>query len=54
MFTWQDRSQAMRGFAGRDAPDNTVKQEADLLSFWARQEENTSPWKADEQTEKYI
>ncbi len=47
VFTWQGRSQAMRGPAGGDAPDDAVKQETDLLSFWTGQEENTSPWKMD-------
>lgn len=37
----------MQGPARGDAPDKAVKQETDLLSFWARQEENTSPWKKD-------
>lgn len=52
MFTWQDWSQAVRGSAGGDASDDAVKQEADSLSFWTGQEENTSPWKNLEK--KYI
>ncbi len=44
-FTWQGRLQTMRGPAGVDAPDDAVKQETDLLSFWTGQKENTSPWK---------
>lgn len=43
VFTWQGRAQSMRGPAGGYAPDNAVKQETDLLSFWTGQEENTSP-----------
>lgn len=39
----------MWGPAGVDAPDDAVKQETDLLSFWTGQEENTSPWKKDGQ-----
>lgn len=53
VFTWQGRSQAMWGSTGVDAPDNAVKQEIDLLSFWTGQEENSSPWNKDgEETKK--
>lgn len=37
----------MRGSAGADASDDAVKQETDLFSFGAGQEENTGPWKTD-------
>lgn len=44
----------MRGPAGGDAPDNAVKQETDLLSFWTGQEENTSPWKMEGERDQSI
>lgn len=46
-FTWPGWSQAVRGSAGADASDDAVKQETDLFSFWAGQEENSGPWKTD-------
>lgn len=54
VFTWQGRSQAMRGPAGGDAPHNAVKQEADLFSLWTGQEKNTSPWKMDGERERCL
>lgn len=47
VVTWQDGSQAVRGPARGDAPDDAVKQEADLLAISTGQEEHTSPWKTD-------
>lgn len=46
-LTWKGRLEAVRGSAGRDAPDDAVKEEADPLSFGTGQEENSSPWKVD-------
>lgn len=44
-LTWKSRPEAVRGSAGRDAPDDAVEEEADALPFGRGQEEDSSPWK---------